>query len=265
MCMSQRAHKDADDLTPCRMLLETPGGLSCDDLGFEVAGDRMPMSGWLCELPQLRRTERGREAAATGWYVAGPPLAMNDACLDAGAEQRAALNGELPALAVPQLQCAEAYAEPANVSAALRTGESVQRIAPDSCSSLPPLPSRVPTDIGAVCATPFVPPGGFYNDRIYVEVRSEQCETGICLVDATSSSERAPCPAPDARCVVGLNLLGDYTYCSCRCETNGDTSRAPCTCPSGYSCRTTLGPEAPPSLAGGYCMRDDDPPGPVLE
>lgn len=262
ICIDRGVHKDDDDLTACRMLVGTGADdISCDDFGFEVADVATPMSGSTCEMPQLSRNDRARRAIATGWYLDGPPLSTEDACLGVGAEQRVLTNGALPAVSLVSLQCAEAYADPASVSAALRTGESVLSVDPDGCSSLPPLPSRDPTDIGAVCTTRFAPPDGFVNDRTYVDMRSEQCETGVCLVDAASSTSAWACEA----CSVTAEEIEDFTYCSCRCRTDGDTSRAPCNCPSGYSCRTALGPEAPPSLAGGYCMREGSPPGPVIE
>ena len=136
---------------------------------------------------------------------------------------------------------------------------------------------------------------GFSLGEVNVESRSFQCETRVCLVNKFQGRVSCPYgtngtnPDPTAVPTVNHNLPCELpppfegnvsvavlpqradrrpevsVYCSCRCDAKGDTTRAECECPSGYVCQTALGPEAPPSLAGGYCMRAPAMLAPVIE
>jgi hypothetical protein len=183
MCVIDRLYKDAGDMVPCRMFFLSGAMTSCPQLGFTDSDDPSAPQG-TCEIPQLDRFSRQnvpQGSTATGWYVLGPGLPVSDTCAQV-AEQRVRFNGPFTLPGSTWLSCAEAFATPETVSPALRTGEDVLHVAPDSCASLPPLPEIQPQDVGSVCTTRFRPPEGFFTNRTYVDLRSEQCETGVCFV-----------------------------------------------------------------------------------
>jgi hypothetical protein len=253
-CMNERVHKNESGMAPCRLFFSLAQQTrSCQSLGFATAEDGMA-SATVCEIPQLEEVDRDeRPSSATGWYIDGPPLPQSDVC-GAVSLQRFRLNGPLPVPGTTWLSCGAAIAAPEDVSAALRMGDQPVSVAPSSCASLPPLPTRIPEGIGTLCATRVAPPGGYFTDRTYVDVRSQQCTSGVCLVDATQSLSPWPC-APGTMC--DQPSLEDYTYCSCRCEAAGDDSRAPCTCPPDFTCAKVLDSDVvPDAVAGSYCVRE---------
>jgi hypothetical protein len=254
-CLTERIHKNQFDMTPCRLFFSLAQPTrSCQSLGFATAEDGMASS-TVCEVPQLEAAVRAQTlSSATGWYIEGPPLPDNDDC-NAALRQRFRLNGPLPVPGTTWLSCGTAIAAPEDVSPALRMGDEVLSVEPDSCARLPPLPKRTPDDIGALCEARAMPPAGFFTDRSYLDVRSEQCTSGVCLVDATQSPSPWPC-APGTMCGGEPSLL-DYTYCSCRCDAAGDGSRAPCTCPPDFTCAKLLDSDVvPDGVAGSYCVRE---------
>lgn len=246
VCLNENVHKDALDMAPCRFFFSLADrSVRCESMGFITTEGVGPADSTICELPQLQQVERAEQAldSATGWYIEGPPLPEADPCRDTGM-QRLVLNGALPVAGTTWLSCGEAFA----------AGDEVLLVDPSSCGGLPPLPKLIPDDIGALCSARVRPPLGFYTDRSYVDVRSEQCTSGVCLVDAAQSASLWPCPA-DFMCEPPV--LTELTYCSCRCEANGNDSRVPCACPSGYKCVQQLASElVPDGVAGGYCTKD---------
>lgn len=100
----------------------------------------------------------------------------------------------------------------------------------------PPLP-----DGGAQC--PNAPPGSdcFLGTELYLETRSLQCRTRVCMV--YHWSEREQVPGEQARRV----------FCTCRCGGEGDPT-AFCTCPSGFRC-TVAFVAGEPGIRGSYCVR----------
>jgi hypothetical protein len=68
-----------------------------------------------------------------------------------------------------------------------------------------------------------------------LELPSQDCSTGACLVHAGETAEDA--------------------YCTCRCDT-GDAHLPTCECPGGFVCAENLvdGGERP-GFGGGYCVR----------
>lgn len=256
-CLSERVHKSASDMAPCRAFLSVDDPLiTCDSIGFATADDVSLPSATVCEIPQLERSQRATTPRfATGWFIEGPPLSEGDGCA-AGAGQRFRLNAPPSVPGTTRLSCGSALAAPEDVSPALRMGDEPLRVEPNSCAGLPPLPKRIPDDIGTVCEARVAPVGGFFTDRTYIDVRSAQCTTGVCLVDAMQSPSPWPCEG-------GVDCseppsLADHTYCSCRCDAKGDVSRAPCTCPMGFTCVNQLlaSQVVPDSVAGSYCVRE---------
>jgi hypothetical protein len=255
LCVTDLVHTDGDDMAPCRMLLLVDDPMqTCDGLGLDDALNAPSASANVCEIPQLERGRRGVAAmSATGWYI--EEVSPTDPCASIGA-QRARFDGALVSGTV-RLECAHAFADPGSVSDQLRPGEDVLLVDPESCAGLPPLPERMPSEVGSLCSARFEPPEGFYTNRTHIDARSNQCETGVCLVDATRSAQQWPCLEGDEACAdAGPPDLGNLSYCSCRCDAKGDPSRVACQCPSGFSCRDVLSGEAPGVLAGGYCMRE---------
>ena len=129
---------------------------------------------------------------------------------------------------------------------------------------------------------------GFGATEVYVESRSFQCMTRVCLVDhfqgrvscpygqteddlslPGDDPKRCRVPATDGReegeeieVAVDPWLVArppeDAVYCSCRCD-GPDPSADYCECPSGYACRELvpdLGPLGSGNLAGSYCVKD---------
>lgn len=117
--------------------------------------------------------------------------------------------------------------------------------------------------------------------EVYLESRSLQCATRLCLVNhfqgrvscplgqrAEDDAEHA-CYTPDAEGVAAERVLGqvpawdldrparDAVYCSCRCD-GPDPGARYCECPSGFECRR-LAPDLElgenRELSGSYCVR----------
>jgi len=252
-CLRERVYKSSLNMASCRMFLSMdPPALDCEPIGFSSAEDVGLMNTTVCEIPQLDEAERDETVGfATGWYIEGPPLPAGACSSDA--QQRFRLNGPLPVAGTVWLSCGAAFAAPEDVSAAQRMGDEIVSVEPGDCAGLPPLPKRTPDDIGALCEPRLNAPGGFFTDRTYIDVRSQQCTSGVCLVDATQSP--SPCE-PGAMCAEPS--LQDYTYCSCRCDAKGDNSRAPCSCPMGFTCANQLlaADVVPDAVAGSYCVRE---------
>ncbi len=106
----------------------------------------------------------------------------------------------------------------------------------------PCLPTRPPLDRATdpQCAPDA---GCFVGGEYFIETRSVQCRTRVCIVnhwDEQSAPERRSADA----------------YCSCRCAGAVDPGTL-CTCPAGFHCGLDVGSGAP-GLQGGYCVRDRD-------
>lgn len=253
LCVRQRVPLLAG-MADCRLLLSLDGGPSaCAGFGLETTESEL---GMLCELPQLTLGQRGEAAMrASGWYIEDGS-AYDGACAGL-ADQGVVLNGPLPVGTRIWLHCAKALAHFSDAPPSRRSGRAPVVIAPQGCASLPPLTSRTPDDVGSYCEARIVPGDDFdfQSGTTYVDVRSEQCETGVCLIDASSAPLRVCVEAP-AVCPPPVLDLSEVSYCSCRCDAKGDTSRAPCACPAGFTCADVLSETAPAGLAGGYCMRN---------
>jgi hypothetical protein len=86
--------------------------------------------------------------------------------------------------------------------------------------------------------------GCFLGSEIYVETRSVQCRTRVCMVNHWDQQAMPDQRSADA-------------YCTCRCAGPGDPSTL-CRCPEGFVCSEvfTSGPEA---VQGNYCVRRPTP------
>jgi hypothetical protein len=134
---------------------------------------------------------------------------------------------------------------------------------------------------------------GFSASEIFVESRSFQCKSRVCLV--ANFQGRASCPygqpenfaslPPDERCYlpgtqssseigadgqcsncVNVSVKPQIVkrppesamYCSCRCA-GPDSNVRYCECPSGYACTSLisdLGASTGGQLVGSYCIKD---------
>lgn len=226
----------------------------CEGVGVRDASAEVPsMLAPVCELTQVQpplapaMTSEGRPST---WFIQDEPEGDGDC---AGiSSQRIGFNVALPADVFITLSCTVALAEPAEVG---ESGQQPIEIAPEICSGLGPLPERTPADIGTVCEPHVAPDAGYRLDRSYVDQRSAQCSSGVCLVDAAQALPLSPC-LDSSECSADVD---DLVYCSCRCDPKGDQSRARCACPGGFECRDILAPSAPSELAGGYCVRVASP------
>lgn len=119
---------------------------------------------------------------------------------------------------------------------------------------------------------------GFSEKEVYVESKSFQCRTRVCLVNHFRG--RKSCPygtqagAPDCKTPVGDPIAAGVdvspqcnnrqddkaVYCSCRCaNVNGKTDDGSvyCTCPDGFECSqlvTSIG-SGDTGLTGSYCVK----------
>lgn len=120
---------------------------------------------------------------------------------------------------------------------------------------------------------------GFALEETYVESRSFQCQTRMCLVNhfqgrvscpggqvdlSLPESDPRRCRVPDGSNAVDVPVRGwdierppeDAVYCSCRCD--GPDPDAPyCDCPDGFQCEELV-PDvevAPNQVRGSYCVR----------
>ena len=82
--------------------------------------------------------------------------------------------------------------------------------------------------------------GCFAGSEVYIETRSLQCATRVCLVYKWNQRIE-----PDKR--------PERVFCTCRCDGEGDPSSF-CTCPEQFSC-TNVFVAGNPGIRGSYCIR----------
>jgi hypothetical protein len=82
--------------------------------------------------------------------------------------------------------------------------------------------------------------GCFQGSEIYVETRSVQCRTHVCIVNHWDEEA-----APEQR--------DEYSYCTCRCGGPGAADEL-CACPEGFDCMTVF-ITGEIGLQGAYCVR----------
>lgn len=139
---------------------------------------------------------------------------------------------------------------------------------------------------------------GFTLGDVYLESKSFQCQTRLCLVNhfrgrltcpyGQTSMGQPPngagqpcslpggsCAADKTQCIVGKNGSAEVppqctnhrsdiaVYCSCRCANeNGKTNDGAnyCSCPDGYACKQLVAPTklGNEGLTGAYCVKASD-------
>lgn len=82
--------------------------------------------------------------------------------------------------------------------------------------------------------------GCFEGSEVYIETRSLQCATRVCLV--YQWNQRAE---PEKR--------SERTFCTCRCDGEGDPTSF-CTCPEQFAC-TRVFVAGNVGVRGSYCVR----------
>jgi len=127
--------------------------------------------------------------------------------------------------------------------------------------------------VGDPCVPGEIPDDGFDGAEAYVQPRSAECRTGVCLVYQLSG---IPFGAPGCETLddVAANpacASRDETdarvYCTCRCDAPPGTTTSLCDCPggdgpddpAGFSCVEVVdAPGAGAGVAGDYCVRNSE-------
>lgn len=86
--------------------------------------------------------------------------------------------------------------------------------------------------------------GCFSGREIYIETRSLQCRTRVCMVYKWDEASQ---PDDHSRRV----------FCTCRCGGEGDPTSF-CACPDEFTC-TTAFVAGEPGIRGSYCVRNSIP------
>ncbi len=128
--------------------------------------------------------------------------------------------------------------------------------------------------VGDPCVPQAIPAGGFREQDIVIETTSVMCRTRVCLVygftgdptheyvsptehtcdlDAAADAGSPGDPLADPLCRTREDIR-ESVYCSCRCDSTGDTNVPLCDCPSGFSC-VALQEGGGAGVEGSYCVR----------
>jgi hypothetical protein len=81
----------------------------------------------------------------------------------------------------------------------------------------------------------------FVGGEIYIETRSLQCRTHVCMIYHWDQ-------------MASLNMQATNEFCTCKCGGPGDTSTF-CQCPGDFSCVTAF-LSGEPGIQGAYCIRN---------
>jgi hypothetical protein len=106
--------------------------------------------------------------------------------------------------------------------------------------------------VGDPCEPEDIPEGGFKDTEVYLETRSLQCRTRVCMVNHLRGDPTVTDPRDET--YVSPATLDERVYCTCKCDAEDqDTIRCD-SCPDGFECcpAFTIGP---PGLRGSYCVR----------
>lgn len=85
--------------------------------------------------------------------------------------------------------------------------------------------------------------GYFLGSEVYIETRSLQCRTRVCMVykwDQRSS----------------MNDRSKRVFCTCRCGGDPDQAASFCACPEKFTCVTVF-VAGDPGIRGAYCVREE--------
>jgi hypothetical protein len=242
LCLPSRILSSGTGQVPCQLRvlgrLLAVGVEQCSDRPFLEGGPydhERSVGGPFCNVRQLAAGLRG-EGGEEGWYYSEfddcPRVDVTPAV------KSFVLENDLPI----SLSCATAWVPDPE-------GRHTS-VDPDLCGD----PISVSTgDVGAACMPSVIPEAGFDPREAYFEPRSEQCQTGGCLVYALEGDPSSEC-APPAICPSAMEIERSV-YCSCRCDApEGDTGPL-CDCPDGFACVEAIGP-GPRGIEGGYCVRN---------
>jgi hypothetical protein len=266
LCLPRHLTRDDSGKVPCTVtwtLLTDGSGDApghCSDLPFLTPST----DSTTCVVDQVAMNA-GDASTAEGWYYGEEPAKQCSAALDPAAihftDAARAPEGVLVSLA-----CAFVQEVAADGKLSSSDGEMCR------------LPSASAQDIKAVgeaCLPKPVPEGGFSEQEVYVQTRSTECATGVCLAFHLNGDPTPGCTEADAgdtpacgarrlgdgahpecehapRCADPKNV-DDRVYCSCRCKAPDGADE--CKCPSGFVCIDAL-QNAHDTLRGGYCVRD---------
>jgi hypothetical protein len=110
-------------------------------------------------------------------------------------------------------------------------------------------------DLGAACLPEAIPESGFDPRVASVEMRSDQCQSEVCLVYALEGDPRPECEASEDHLCPTPAEIERAIYCSCRCDAPEGDPGPLCDCTDGFTCTPTLD-DAPPGIRGSYCVND---------
>jgi hypothetical protein len=110
----------------------------------------------------------------------------------------------------------------------------------DPCNPRHPMLSGQPNE--EHCAAGGPDAACFVGGEIYIETRSLQCRTRVCMVYKWDEANR-----PDQRPA--------RVFCTCKCGGTGEASSL-CDCPEDFSC-TTAFVTGDPGIQGSYCVRNE--------
>lgn len=226
-------------------LVLVSGPESCDERPFlEPADDE---EGVVCTMRQLSMAEV-QAGELDGWYYTEDG---SDACPEGKPAVRFT-DGVSPSEVVIEVLCNRVQLENADGTLTDSTA--------DSCVPLPEVGSA---DLGEPCVPATVPEEGFDDREALVEVGSQACETGLCMVyrfrgdPNRLTSEQCGMQQDAGAVACGLQEeVEDRLYCTCRCRAGEDAGEnVPlCECGEGFTCIDVL--QGAAQYAGGYCVRD---------
>ena len=99
--------------------------------------------------------------------------------------------------------------------------------------------------VGDPCDPEDVPENGFQQEEVYLESRSLQCRTRVCIVNHLEGN---PNDVPESE-------KNKRVYCTCKCDgQDEDTIRCE-ECPDGFECCPAFS-IGPVGLRGSYCVRN---------
>ena len=105
--------------------------------------------------------------------------------------------------------------------------------------------------VGDPCQPEDVPADGFKETEVYLETRSLQCRTRVCMVNHLAGDPSAELGSDN---YVAPDELEKRVYCTCKCDAEDqDTIRCD-SCPDGFECCPAFS-IGPPGLRGSYCVR----------
>jgi hypothetical protein len=119
-----------------------------------------------------------------------------------------------------------------------------------------PTDSTKADDVGAACLPAAIPALGFDPRIASVEIRSDQCDSEVCLVLGLDGDPRPDCQASEAVQCPTQDVIEQSVYCSCRCDAPDGDPGPLCECAEGFACLETIA-DGLPGIRGSYCVRNE--------